>query len=426
MRIRVPGDKSLTQRALILSALADGESTLSGLLHGGDAESTAGALRALGAEIPALPKDGSPVRVEGVGLGGLATPAASLDLGNSGTGTRLLCGVLAGSEVSARLDGDASLRTRPMQRVTDPLEVMGARFSHEETVGRLPLTVHGRARLEPIDWTSRVASAQVKSAILFAGLTGDAFALVTEPARSRDHTERLFRAVGAPVIEHAVAEGWRVELREPPRRIDPLHFEVPGDVSSAAFLVAFAALGGAGDELTIDHVGLNPTRTGFLDVLRRMGASLDIDPQDDRVEPVGSITVRPSSLAGTVIDGAEIPSVIDELPLIAAIGATAEGVTEIRGAEELRAKESDRIHAMVSNLRALGARVEELPDGLIVSGSDRALEGTVRSYRDHRIVMAFSVLAALPRHDIEVLAPSVADVSFPGFRELLHRVTTSS
>ncbi|MEM7416285.1 MAG: 3-phosphoshikimate 1-carboxyvinyltransferase [Gemmatimonadota bacterium] len=426
MRIRVPGDKSLTQRALIFSALADGESELSGLLFGGDAASTAQALRGLGADIPPLPRDGSAIRVSGLGLRGLSAPSEPLDLGNSGTGTRLLCGVLAGCDFVARLDGDASLRSRPMKRVTDPLEVMGARFTSEEEAGRLPLTVQGRVPLEPIDWSSTVASAQVKSAILLAGVTGGAFALVTEPARSRDHTERMLRAVGVPVVSHAVADGWRVELREAPERIDPLAFDIPGDISSAAFLLAFGALGGAGGELTVENVGLNPTRTGFLSVLRRMGAVIDVDEHSDGVEPVGAVTVRPSGLTGTVVEGSEIPAVIDELPLIAALGAVAEGVTEIRGAEELRAKESDRIHAMVYNLRALGAEVEELPDGLVVSGSDRALVGPVLPYHDHRIVMAFSVLAALPRHNIDVLAPSLADVSFPGFRELLHRVSTTS
>ncbi|MBT8488247.1 MAG: 3-phosphoshikimate 1-carboxyvinyltransferase, partial [Gemmatimonadetes bacterium] len=248
MRARVPGDKSLTQRALILAALATGESRLTGLLHGGDAASTAGALRALGAEIPALPPDGGEVRIQGVGLEGLRAPTGPLDLGNSGTGTRLLMGVLAGCDAKAVLTGDASLRQRPMARVIDPLTKMGASVQYLGEVGRLPVSIEGRRPLAAIDWPSPVASAQVKSAILLAGLTGGAFALVTEPRQSRDHTERLFRSVGVSVVEHPVAEGWRVEMRDPPETLRPLEFDVPGDVSSAAFLFAAAALGGAGPE----------------------------------------------------------------------------------------------------------------------------------------------------------------------------------
>lgn len=420
MRVRVPGDKSLTQRALILAALADGESRLTGLLHGGDAASTAGALAALGADVGAPPPGGAEMRIRGGGLRGLSAPADVLDLGNSGTGARLLAGVLAGSGVTATLDGDASLRSRPMARVTDPIAAMGARVTFSAVPDRLPMTVHGQHPLEPVDWTSPVASAQIKSCVLFAGLTGGAFTLLTEPERSRDHTERMFTAVGARVLSHAVAGGWRVELRDPPDRIDPLDFDVPGDPSSAAFLLALAALGGTPEPLTVEAVGLNPTRTGFFDVLRRMGAdiSIDADPRAE-IEPVGAVTVAASALRGAVVEGAEIPRVIDELPLIAALGAMASGETEIRGAAELRAKESDRIAVMVENLRAIGVEVEELDDGLIVSGSERALRGSVPTHHDHRIAMAFSVLAALPQHDIEVLDPSVADVSFPGFRASL-------
>ncbi len=424
MIVRVPGDKSLTQRALILAALADGESRLSGLLHGGDAESTAGALRDLGVDIPAIPADGSEVRVRGVGLRGLRTPEGALDLGNSGTGTRLLLGVVAGAGIDVAFDGDASLRSRPMRRVTDPLATMGAATTWGEEPGRLPLTLHGRHPLDPVDWSTPVASAQVKSAILLAGLTGQAFALVTEPRRSRDHTERLLNAVGASVVSHANQGGWRVELRDPPDRIGPLDFAVPGDISSAAFMLAFGALGGAGDEVVVEGVGLNPTRTAFLDVLARMGADLQVEegPASAGVEPMGSVRVRPGRLVGTEIGGDDIPRLIDELPIIAALGARAEGVTRIVDAEELRAKESDRIAAMVANLRAVGVEAEELPDGLVVTGHDGPLVGRVQSWHDHRIAMAFGILAALPGNDIEVVGASVAAVSFPGFRELVHRL----
>lgn len=424
MNVRVPGDKSLTQRALILAALADGRSRLSGLLYGGDAASTAGALRQLGVAVPPLPPDGSEIVMDGVGLRGLVSPSERLDLGNSGTGTRLLLGVLAGSGISATLDGDASLRGRPMSRVTEPLSKMGARFENEIRDGRLPVTVYGSRPLRAIDWPSPVASAQVKSAILLAGLTGGAFAMVTEPQQSRDHTERLLRRVGASVVSHAVANGWRVELRDPPDRIAPLDFEVPGDVSSAAFVLALAALGATAGAVTVQGVGLNATRTAVLDVMRRMGVKVDVRETSDEAaaEPVGDVTVRPSSLKATSVGGSEIPWLIDELPVVAVLAARADGVTRITGAAELRAKESDRIAALVTNLRALGVEVEELPDGLVVTGTQRPLRGRVRTWGDHRIAMAFGVLGAVAGNEIEIDRPIVANVSFPGFRELVYRL----
>ena len=424
MRVTVPGDKSLTQRALILATLAEGESRISGLLFGGDASSTAGALRKLGAPIPPLPVDGSEVRIQGLGLRGLLAPESELDLGNSGTGTRLILGVLAGSALSATLDGDPSLRTRPMARVTEALTKMGARFEHGRRDGRLPITVHGSCPLKPIDWPNPVASAQVKSAILLAGLTGGTFVMVTEPGRSRDHTERLLNRVGASVVSHAAADGWRVELRDPPERIAPLDFEVPGDISSASFVMALAALGGTAEPVTVENVGLNPTRAAVLDVLERMSAEVEVreDPGDGAAEPVGQVTVRPSSLTATSVGATEVPRLIDELPVIAALAARAEGVTRITGAHELRAKESDRISVLVANLRTIGVGVEELPDGLVVEGTDRPLRGRVRTWGDHRIAMAFGVLGALHGNEIEIDRPQVADVSFPGFRELIYRL----
>lgn len=424
MRVTVPGDKSLTQRSLIFAALAEGESRLSGLLHGGDAESTAGALRALGAGIGALPSDGSGLVVRGVGLGGLREPTRELDLGNSGTGTRLLLGVLAGSPLRATLTGDASLSGRPMGRVTEPLSRMGARFEHGGPAGRLPLTVIGKRPLSPLVWASPVASAQVKSSILLAGLTGRASVSVTEPRQSRDHTERLLTSVGVPVSAGPAEGGWRVAMTDPPERIEPLDFVVPGDVSSAAFLLALAALGGAGPSLTVERVGLNPTRTAFLDVLRRMGADVAVERDADAwgEEPIGTITTGPASLRAVAVEAEEVPRLIDELPLVAALGAMAEGVTSITGAEELRAKESDRISAMVENLRALGVRAEERPDGLEVEGTDGALRGRVRTHGDHRIAMAFGVLGAVGRNEIEIDDRGAAGVSFPGFWPMLERL----
>lgn len=426
VRIRVPGDKSLSQRALIMAALAEGSSRVSGLLYGGDTESTAGTLRALGVGIPSIPEDGSAIVIEGVGLDGLRSPRCALDLGNSGTGTRLLMGALAGSDLSATLDGDASLRARPMGRVVRPLTLMGARFEALGEPDRLPVTVHGRGHLESLEWDSPVASAQVKSAILLAGLTGRAFTFVTEPRESRDHTERMFNAVGASVISHATDSGWRIEMRDPPDHIRPLDFAVPGDISSAAFLLALAALGAAGDELMIECVGLNPTRTAFLDLLLRMGSDIEVHDRtpEGSTEPVGDVVIRPGGLSSTSVGAEEVPRLIDELPLVAILGACAEGETRITGAEELRAKESDRIAAVVSNLRTVGVEVEELRDGLVVQGEPgRNLQGRVSTWHDHRIAMAFSVLGAATGRAIEVDDPAVAGVSFPGFDRLLRTLT---
>jgi 3-phosphoshikimate 1-carboxyvinyltransferase len=424
VRIRVPGDKSLTQRALILASLADGTSRLSGLLTGGDASSTAGALRALGAAVGVAPSNGGEVVVKGRGLSGLRSPGGPLDLGNSGTGARLLLGALAGSGVRATLTGDESLRGRPMGRVTKPLSLMGARMSFLDREDRLPVEVQGVRPLDPLRWDSPVASAQVKSALLLAGLTGGAFVIVTEPRRSRDHTERLLTQVGAPVVSHAMAGRWQVELRDPPQHIDPLDFRVPGDASSAAFFGALAAAGGAGNTLEVEEVGLNVTRTAFLDVLRRMGADVATEVYDPTApEPVGTLRVARSELKAVEVGHDEVPGLIDEIPLVAVLATRATGVTRITGARELRHKESDRIAALVENLRLLGAEVEELDDGLVVAGSERSLSGRVRTHGDHRIAMAFGVLGALPGNRIVVDDPAAADVSFPGFWQLLARVT---
>ncbi len=425
VRIQVPGDKSLTQRALILAALAGGESRLAGLLHGGDAASTAGALRALGADVPALPADGGPLVVRGAGASGLRAPAGPLDLGNSGTGARLLLGVLSGTPLRTTVTGDASLRSRPMARVTGPLARMGAAFSGPAGADRLPLEVVGRRPLEALEWHSPVASAQVKSSLLLAGLVGRAPVVVVEPRRSRDHTERLLTHLGVAMAEEAVEDGWRVTLGEAPAVLPPLELTVPGDVSSAAFFLALAALGGAGEAgVEVAGVGLNPTRTAFLEVLERMGAPTRVsDAREEAGEAVGDLGQAPAELRGAEVGGAEIPRLIDELPLVAVLGARAAGETTIRDAAELRHKESDRIDALVTNLRRLGVEVEEREDGLSVQGTDGPLEGRVESRGDHRIAMAFGVLGALPGNRIEVEGREAADVSFPGFWDLLDRVS---
>jgi 3-phosphoshikimate 1-carboxyvinyltransferase len=464
--VRVPGDKSISHRALLFAALAEGDSTLHGVLAGEDCQSTAAALRALGVAIPPIPvpvtgsadpesgtaaDPSEPLRIRGVGLTGLAglhgraglrgdgsAPAPGiasgsvlLDCGNSGTTARLLMGILAGAQIRAHLTGDASLQSRPMRRVTGPLQEMGAAFFEHGLPDRLPIEVESGRPLGPGQFRLAVASAQVKSAILLAGLLSGNRVEVIEPERSRDHTERMLSAMGVSLEEGpAPGGGWRVVLPATAGPLSALHLDVPGDPSSAAFLVALAVLGGAGPGLRLVHVGLNPTRIGALRVLERMGAKLRIVPDDSPdgtkapPEPTGSIDAMPSRLVATRIEGAEIPSLIDELPLLAAVAARAEGVTEIRDAGELRVKESDRIAVMAENLRRIGVRVEEHPDGLDIHGCpDVRLRGAILPEGDHRIAMAFGVLGALPGHAIEVHEPGVVEVSFPGFWELLSAVS---
>ena len=419
-RIRVPGDKSVTQRALIFASLAVGESRLRGLLSGEDPQATAGALRALGVDIPPFDGAGAEVRIQGVGLRGLHEPHDDLDFENSGTGARLMLGVLAGQPMNVTVTGDASLQSRPMGRVTDPLSKMGAVFREVGEPDRLPLEVTG-GKLEPLDYDSPVASAQVKSALLLAGLVSGAFVLMSEPHRSRDHTERMLAMSGVSVVSHEAGGLWRVELRDPPERIAPLDLEVPGDFSSAAFFLALAILGGVEGGLEIAHVGMNPTRRGLLDVLDRMGASVGADPfwEEDGGEPVSLLRGRPSKLIGTTVGAGDVPAMIDEFPILSILAARAEGVTRITGAAELRVKESDRILVLVENLRAVGVQAEELSDGLEIEGGDHPLAGRVSSHHDHRIAMAFGVLGALPGNRIEIDGADVAAVSFPGFWGML-------
>lgn len=426
MAVRVPGDKSITHRALMLSSIAEGESRLRGLLAGEDCRSTASVMRALGAEIGELPSDGSEIRVRGVGRAGIRSPDAELDCGNSGTTARLLLGLLAGLPVEARLTGDASLRGRPMRRVTEPLEAMGATFWEAGEPGRLPLTVRG-GRLRSTRYSSPVASAQVKSAVLLAGVSAGVEVAVVEPTRSRDHTERMLRAVGLPVREAVTAEGWEVGLDAGPHPIRPLDLDVPGDFSSAAFLIAFGLLRKSGPPLRIEGVGLNPTRTGVLDVLLEMGADITIEDlrgaEDPGAEPTGDLVVGPSNLRGVSVGGEAIPLLIDEVPVLAVVAACAAGHTEIRDAGELRVKETDRIRALAENLSAVGVGVEELDDGLRIEGSQAPRQGSTTARQDHRIAMAFGVLGALDGNEIAVDDRAIADVSFPGFWELLEALS---
>ncbi len=414
--LRVPGDKSISHRALMLAALGRGTSRIRGLLRSADVRATADVLRALGVAIPSI--DADEIVIDGVGLRGLAAPAGDLGCANSGTTARLMAGIVAGSPFGARFVGDASLSRRPMRRVAAPLEAMGARVELPPH-GGLPMTVFGAA-LRGITWRSEVASAQVKSAILLAGLVADVPVEVHEPAATRDHTERMLSARGVDVR----TEGLVVSLL-PKGRLDAADVDVPGDPSSAAFLAGLAALGGAREALAIGNVGINPARSGAFQVLTRMGAALRFENVADQGgEPVATIQVSRGTraLKGTAIGADEVPSLIDELPLIACVAARAEGETRVTGAAELRVKESDRIAAIVANLRAVGADAEELPDGFVVHGSDQPLGGRVTTQGDHRIAMAFGVLGALAGNTITLDDPSCVDVSYPSFWDDLVRV----
>ena len=412
--VRVPGDKSVSHRALMFGSLAEGASRVRGVLQSADIESTAGALRALGWPIPPLGPD---MRVEGSGLSQLPTLNSQLDLGNSGTSTRLLMGIVAGYPIQSTFTGDASLSRRPMKRVATPLTEMGARIEFEGEKDGLPLTVHG-GNLKGLDWKLDTASAQVKSALLMAGVTGQVAVVIREPAPTRDHTERMLRAQGA-----AIDVGGGIIVLDPPKRLDPLDITVPGDPSSAAFFACLAALADVGT-ITIRDVGLNPGRCGFIAVLRRMGARIDIvDRNDSGAEPLGDIAVRPVHLSGTRIDGDEIPSLIDELPALACVAARAHGETVISGAAELRVKESDRIAAVVANLRSVGVDVDEAPDGMRIRGTREPLVGNVQTHGDHRLAMAFGVLGSSPQADFRIDDKECVAVSYPDFwRDLAHVV----
>ncbi len=409
--VRVPGDKSITHRALLFGSLARGRSHIGGALTSLDARSSARVLRQLGAGITAL-RAGSVIEV--TGRGRLRRPEDVLDCGNSGTTTRLLLGMLAGHRFAATLTGDRSLRRRPMRRVTVPLEQMGARFPVMSGDG-LPLTIRGGA-LRPLRYEQPVSSAQIKSCLLLAGVTGNVDVAIREPfGRSRDHTERLLRAFGYLVEE--APDGW-VEM-SPTGRIEPFALQVPGDPSSAAFL-AGAALLAEGGELRISGVGINPTRVGFLAVLERMGAAVRIEsPVTEFDEPVGDLVVAPASLHATEVRAAEIPGLIDEIPLLAVLASRATGTTVFQHVGELRVKESDRLGLMAANLRAVGAQAEVHGDDLHVGGSDRAPSGRVRTEGDHRLAMAFAVLGTVPGARITIDDMRCADVSFPRFRETL-------
>jgi 3-phosphoshikimate 1-carboxyvinyltransferase len=407
--IRAPGDKSISHRALIFAAMADGATRIRDILPSADVHATAGALRAMGVEIPALSDD---FVVRGRGLSALHSPESAFDCANSGTTTRLLAGLVAGlAGRVARFEGDASLSRRPMQRVAAPLTQMGAHIVFEGPPGHdgLPMRVSG-ATLSGIHYSNAHASAQVKGALLLAGLASGVSVTVEEPTPSRDHSERMLRARGVTL------EITDTSVTLPAAQVlQAADVIVPSDPSSATFFAALAAMADAG-ELRLENVCLNPTRTGAFEVLRRMGAALTVeDEREFGGELIGTLVVRPSPLVGTTIAGAEIPRCIDELPMLACLAARAQGTTHIRDAQELRVKESDRIKAVVANLRALGADVEEYPDGLRVTGGHTPLRGHVVTHGDHRLAMAFGVLGALPGNRITIDDPGCVAVSYPTF-----------
>jgi 3-phosphoshikimate 1-carboxyvinyltransferase len=441
-RIRVPGDKSISHRALMLSALAVGESRISGLLEGEDVLATAAALRAMGAQFERKPAAasgggghamGADVQrtvggewlVHGVGVGSLLQPQAALDMGNSGTSTRLLMGLVASHPITATFTGDASLSKRPMKRVIDPLALMGADITASPG-GTLPLMLRGASPAVPIEYRLPVASAQVKSAVLLAGLNTAGITTVIEPVPTRDHSERMLRGFGAELTVDVDADGTRIIRIRGEAELKPQQIDVPGDPSSAAFFIV-AALLVPGSELTIENVGLNATRAGLIDVLRQMGGDItEVNAREVGGEPVADLLVRHSDLKGIEVDPAIAPSMIDEFPILFVAAALAEGRTVTSGLDELRVKESDRLAVMAAALAAAGARIEEREDGLVIDGTGGAPlagGGPIATHLDHRIAMSMAVAGLASKAGVEVDDTRPIATSFPAFESLLDGCT---
>ncbi|HEX9216745.1 MAG TPA: 3-phosphoshikimate 1-carboxyvinyltransferase [Gemmatimonadales bacterium] len=402
--VRPPGDKSISHRVLMVAALARGKSEISGLLTGDDVKTSARVLRQLGADI-------SPIRegVVRVSSAPLTAHRAPLNCGNSGTTARLMLGILAGQRFVTTLTGDASLRRRPMRRVTEPLKQMGADI--KEKGDGLPLTIRG-GKLRGLMYTSPVASAQVKSALLFAGLTGQVPVTIREPYRSRDHTERLLAHLGLGVHER---DGAIVYQPGSASTIPGFQLSVPGDISSAAFLMAAVVLADQG-ELVVENVGVNPTRTGFLVVLERMGAHIErVNLRDEGGEPVADLVVRPATLRGTEVSAAEIPTLVDEVPVLAVLASRASGDSVFREVGELRVKESNRLELIAANLRVVGAKAEARGNDLYVTGNARAPQGRVETASDHRLAMAFAVLGTLAGSNVQLSEKKSVAISYPNF-----------
>lgn len=417
--IRVPGDKSISHRSIMLGALAVGETRVSGLLEGEDVLATAAAMRAMGANVERV-GDGE-WRVNGVGVGALLQPEAPLDMGNSGTSTRLLMGLIAGHAIEATFVGDASLSKRPMGRVIDPLSQMGAAFDASEG-GRLPLTMRGASPAVPITYRLPVASAQVKSAILLAGLNTPGITTVIEPVPTRDHSERMLRGFGAQLDVETDSLGVRTIRIHGEAELKPQVIDVPGDPSSAAFFMV-AALVVPGSEVLIQNVGLNPTRAGLVHVLRQMGGDIaQVNPREVGGEPVADLLVKHSALKGIAVDPTVVPSMVDEFPVLFVAAALAEGTTVTTGLEELRVKESDRITVMAEALTLAGAKVRETEDGMVIEGSGGeplAGGGPIATHLDHRIAMAMAVAGLASKSGVEVDDTRPIATSFPVFEQLL-------
>lgn len=407
--LRVPGDKSISHRSVMLGSLAEGETRVRGFLEGEDALSTLKAFQAMGVEIDG-PKQGE-LRIQGRGLRGLKAPSSALDLGNSGTSMRLMAGILAGQSFDSVLSGDVSLSKRPMGRVADPLRLMGAVVDTEEG-GRPPLRIHGQAALKPIDYLMPMASAQVKSCVLLAGLYADGETSVTEPAPTRDHTERMLRGFGYQVnVSGATAS------LQGGGRLSGVDIDVPADISSAAFFMVAASIA-KDSECLLQHVGINPTRTGVIDILQLMGADISLENQREvGGEPVADIRVRSAELTGIDIPEHLVPLAIDEFPVLFVAAACANGVTRLSGAEELRVKESDRIQVMADGLQELGVKAEPTADGIVIEAGPIG-GGDIQCHHDHRIAMAFAVAALRADGEIRIHDCDNVATSFPNFAAL--------
>ncbi len=406
--IQVPGDKSISHRSVMFGAIAQGVTTVEGFLLGEDCLSTIDCFRKLGVQIDV---DGNNVRIESVGIDAWREPAEVLYTGNSGTTTRLMLGILAGTNLHTVMTGDASIGKRPMRRVADPLRLMGAQIAGRDQGQFTPLAIQG-TKLQAIDYTMPVASAQVKSAILLAGLRAEGTTIVRESETSRDHTERMLRQFGAQVD---VTEG--VVSFKGGQVLTGTHVKVPGDISSAAFFLVAGAIA-PDSEIVMTNVGVNETRAGIIDVLREMEADMDVVIDDEQAaEPTATVTIRTSSLKGTTIGGAIIPRLIDEIPILALLATQANGQTIIRDAEELKVKETNRIDAVVAELKKLGADIEATDDGMIINGPTQLHGGSLKSYGDHRIGMMAAIAALITDGEVELDDAECIAVSYPTFFE---------
>ena len=413
--LTVPGDKSISHRAVMFGSLARGTTRISHFLEGADCLSTISCFRKMGIEID---RNKDEILVHGRGLHGLTAPTEILDVGNSGTTTRLISGILAGQTFTSELDGDDSIRTRPMKRIMTPLTSMGADITSRLDNGCAPLIIHGRP-LHAAHYDSPVASAQVKSCVLLAGMYADGITSVTEPFLSRNHTEIMLNYFGAEIT----SEGTTASIKPEPV-LEGRDIQVPGDISSAAYFIA-AGLLTPGSEILLKNVGINPTRAGILKVCMDMGADITLLNESTEGEPTADLLIRTSSLKGTTIEGSIIPTLIDEIPMIAVMAAFAEGTTIIRDAQELKVKESDRIAVMVDNLRRMGADIEGTDDGMIIHGG-RPLHGAViDSHLDHRIAMSFAVAGTICDGTVEILNGECVNISYPEFYQDLYSLDSS-